>query len=306
MSYYPADVGRTMLKGGQRVTIEFPDLHYNRATVLKYLEEYGAAPASRLHPVTRRRYGTAIQEFKRAEATDASFLTPTCHSAELAAFCGSVVEAVAGKCKVSASRLMQMQGTIKSSIAAGQAHGQHRLLPLVSIAQLQQQGEQAGANCRLEVMVLRTMQCDSQASITAIVMDVDATVAALSLLTDPDLLRPGDMLSLPAPPPPRQVKWDVHDGAAADSFPLIRVDDVTCAFTPLPRFPSSSVIIALSAPYPNPNNYNFPMNVHPLPPFPAVPRSCIRNGKEALKVAARARLCAAFFARSCAACRRGR
>jgi hypothetical protein len=39
-SYYPADVGRTLLKGTQRVSIEFPDLHYNRATVLKYLEEY--------------------------------------------------------------------------------------------------------------------------------------------------------------------------------------------------------------------------------------------------------------------------
>jgi hypothetical protein len=168
-----------------------------------------------------------------------------------------VVEAVAGKCKVSPSRLLQMQGTIKSSIAAAQAHGQHRLLPLVSIAQLQQLGEQAGANCRLEVMVLRTMQCDSQASITAIVMDVDATVAALSLLTDPDLLRPGDMLSLPAPPPPRQVKWDTPDGAAADSFPLIRVDDVTCALTPMSCFRFSSVQLHPQIPILNPNCYNF-------------------------------------------------
>jgi hypothetical protein len=39
VSYYPAETGRAMLKSGQSVTIEFPDLHYNYATVLKYLEE---------------------------------------------------------------------------------------------------------------------------------------------------------------------------------------------------------------------------------------------------------------------------
>jgi hypothetical protein len=44
MSYYPADTGRALLKSGQRITVEFPDLHYNRATVLKYLEEYCTAP----------------------------------------------------------------------------------------------------------------------------------------------------------------------------------------------------------------------------------------------------------------------
>ena len=173
-----------------------------------------------------RRYGTAIQEFRRAEAIDSSFLTPTCHSSELAAFCRSVFEAVGGKCKVASSRLLQMQSSIKNFISAAQSHGQHKLLPLVTISQLLQQGEQS--SCRLEVMVLRTMQCDSQASITAIVMDVDATVAAVSLLTDPDLLRPGDMLSLPSPPPLRLVKWDASDDAA-DSFPLLRIEDVTCA-----------------------------------------------------------------------------
>ncbi len=67
-----------------------------------------------------------------------------------------------------------------------------------------------------------------QASITAIVMDVDASVVGASLLTDPDLLRPGDILSLPSPPPIRSVKWDqAGDAAAADSFPLIRIEDVT-------------------------------------------------------------------------------
>jgi len=63
MGHYPSDAARVMVKGervvvvvvmtmmmtmtittcavtgGGRVTIEFPDLHYNRATVLKYLEE---------------------------------------------------------------------------------------------------------------------------------------------------------------------------------------------------------------------------------------------------------------------------
>ena len=90
-------------------------------------------------------------------------------------------------------------------------------------------------------MVLRTMQCDSQASITAIVMDVDANVAALSLLTDPELLRPGDMLSLPSPPPVRVVKWNaLDDPAAADSFPLIRMEDVACA--PLFSIPFLSLV----------------------------------------------------------------
>jgi hypothetical protein len=153
-------------------------------------------------------------------------MTPTCHSAELAAFCSSVRDAVSSKCKVSASRLLQMQNTVKSFSALAQAQGQHRLLPLVTIAQLQQGEPSAG--CRLEVMVLRTFQCDSHASITAIVMDVDAGIAAVSFLTDPDLMRPGDILSLPSPPPVRFVKWDAADDAAAtDAFPLMRIEDVT-------------------------------------------------------------------------------
>jgi hypothetical protein len=44
MSYYPLETGRALLKSAQKISIEFPDLHYNRATVLKYLEEYCAAP----------------------------------------------------------------------------------------------------------------------------------------------------------------------------------------------------------------------------------------------------------------------
>ena len=188
------------------------------------------------------RYRTAIQEFKRAEALDPSFLAPTCHSAELAAFCSSVSDAVGGKCKITPSRLLQMQSTIKSFSALAQAQGQHRLLPLSTITQLlplstisqqQQAAQGASGSCRLEVMVLRSMQCDSQASVTAIVMDVDTTVAAMSFLTDPDLLRPGDILSLPSPPPARIVKWDGDDdvaaaaASAADSFPLFRIEDVT-------------------------------------------------------------------------------
>ncbi len=47
MSYYPSDTGRALLKSAQKITIEFPDLHYNRATVLKYLEEYCNPLASR-------------------------------------------------------------------------------------------------------------------------------------------------------------------------------------------------------------------------------------------------------------------
>jgi hypothetical protein len=152
---------------------------------------------------------------------------------------------VGSKCKVAASRLLQMQATIKSCAVVAQAQGQHRLLPLVTIAQLQQGGEAAAGSCRLEVMVLRTMQCDSQASITAIVMDVDANVAALSLLTDPELLRPGDMLSLPSPPPLRVVRCNASDDpAAAESFPLIRMEDVACA--PLFSIPFFST----SCPYP--------------------------------------------------------
>ena len=77
MGYYPSDAARVMVKGervvvvvmtmtmtmaittcartgGGRVTIEFPDLHYNRATVLKYLEECVA------HHVTRC-FNTAIR-----------------------------------------------------------------------------------------------------------------------------------------------------------------------------------------------------------------------------------------------------
>jgi len=145
-----------------------------------------------------------------------------------------VSDAVGGKCKITPSRLLQMQSTIKSFSALAQSQGQHRLLPLSTITQLQQQAAQgASGSCRLEVMVLRSMQCDSQASVTAIVMDVDTTVAAMSFLTDPDLLRPGDILSLPSPPPARIVKWDGDDDAAAaaasaaDSFPLFRIEDVT-------------------------------------------------------------------------------
>ena len=143
-------------------------------------------------------------------------------------------DAVGSKCKITPSRLLQMQSTIKSFSAVAQAQGQHRLLPLSTITQQQQQAAQgASGSCRLEVMVLRSMQCDSQASVTAIVMDVDTTVAAMSFLTDPDLLRPGDILSLPSPPPARIVKWDGDDDAAAaaasaaDSFPLFRIEDVT-------------------------------------------------------------------------------
>ncbi len=87
-------------------------------------------------------------------------MAPTCHSAELAAFCSSVFDAVTSKCKVTPSRLLQMQSTIKSFSALAQAQGQHRMLPLVTIAQLQQGEPSAG--CRLEIMVLRTFQCDSQ------------------------------------------------------------------------------------------------------------------------------------------------
>ena len=39
MSYYPLETSRVLLKSAQKISIEFPDLHYNRATVLKYLEE---------------------------------------------------------------------------------------------------------------------------------------------------------------------------------------------------------------------------------------------------------------------------
>ena len=39
MSYYPSETGRALLKSAKKISIEFPDLHYNRATVLKYLEE---------------------------------------------------------------------------------------------------------------------------------------------------------------------------------------------------------------------------------------------------------------------------
>ena len=86
-----------------------------------------------------------------------------------------------------------------------------------------------------------------QASVTAIVMDVDASVVGMcappptsknkpkapnilgmSFLTDPELLRPGDILSLPSPPPIRHVQWEQDDGAAAaDSFLLMRIEDVT-------------------------------------------------------------------------------
>ena len=63
---------------------------------------------------------------------------------------------MSSKCKVAPSRLLQKQSTVKSFNALQQTQGQHRKLPLVSIAQLQQ-----GGGCRLEVMVLRSMQCDS-------------------------------------------------------------------------------------------------------------------------------------------------
>jgi hypothetical protein len=39
MSYYPLEAARALLKSAHNISIEFPDLHYNRATVLKYLEE---------------------------------------------------------------------------------------------------------------------------------------------------------------------------------------------------------------------------------------------------------------------------
>jgi hypothetical protein len=127
-----------------------------------------------------------------------------------------VREAVSSKCKVAPSRLLQKQSTVKSFNALQQTQGQHRMLPLVSIAQLQQ-----GGGCRLEVMVLRSMQCDS------------------------------------SPPPIRIVKWDAADDAASDSFPLIRIEDVTLP----PMLTLFRILCAHSA-----------------------CRSCIHNGKEALKV----------------------